>query len=128
LRFERYGSHVERWPIPEGARDGSRSFQVWAFTGSHSQLLLRSSKDEAQFTRIDLLFKGVGRLCLPTLLRSLEVSEPDDGDQPRRFALKFEGGDGYVIADALFGAEDEGEYHEPSSLPFVLGPTGAQPA
>jgi hypothetical protein len=50
-----------------------RRFQLWSYRVSHSQLLLRSVKDAEHTSRIDVLFKGVDALDLPTRLDGLVI-------------------------------------------------------
>jgi hypothetical protein len=92
--------------------DSSRRFQVWLYTVSHAQLLLRSVKASGQPTRIDLLFKNVHALDLPTTTEGLAVRRDGAG-----FALTGQGWSGSITADAFFNAEDDLEYHDPS--PFA---------
>jgi hypothetical protein len=55
----------------------NRVFTVWKYTISHRQLVLRSVKDPMQgiSTRIDLLFKPVVWMSLPTSFSDLRVEE-----------------------------------------------------
>lgn len=126
-----------------------RLFQVWGYTVSHSCLLLRSGKlaqeqteellassghQYEQPTRVDVLFKGVQAVYLPTLMFSgkLTITRLD---APREelsklgmtlavlksgrmvFALDSAEGRALVVALAAFYAEDDGEVFDPS--PFV---------
>jgi hypothetical protein len=92
--------------------DSSRRFQVWLYTVSHAQLLMRSVKTSGQPTRIDLLFKDVHALDLPTTTEGLAVRRDGAG-----FALSGEGWTGAITAGAFFNAEDDLEYDDPS--PFA---------
>jgi len=107
-----------------------RRFQIWRYTVSHAQLLFRSTKSELLSTRIDVLFKGVISIKLPTLfdgLRVQELGDATDGDPTvmlgawdplnRRF-YEVSGNSyrGYVVAAAVFWAEDDGEYYSPSQF------------
>jgi hypothetical protein len=107
-----------------------RPFQVWAYTVGHGQLLLRSPKSELLTTRIDLAFKDVGAIKLPTYFSSLSVIEID----PRTLGVSQEvvlhrkawrlgvpGFEGFVIAGAAFVHEDDGEYSDPSPI-YTLPP------
>ena len=95
--------------------DSDRYFQVWHFTVSHTQLLLRSNRDDNHPTRVEVLFKGVQRLDIPSSFDGLHVRR-DRG----RYALGGRGWVGSVFALAMFAVEDEGEYSTPSSL-FIEG-------
>ena len=53
--------------------DSSRRFQVWLYTVSHAQPLMRSVKAGGQSTRIDLLVNNVRALDLPTSTEGLAV-------------------------------------------------------
>lgn len=99
--------------VPEFS--SGRRFQVWKYTVSHSMLLIRSTRDEANSTRIDVLFKPVGRLDLPTSFDGLVIERA----APGRYAVSGPGWSGYVEADTVAVAEDEGEYFDPS--PFAEG-------
>src|SRR5688500_16208253 len=111
-----------------------RRFQLWAYTVSHGQLLLRSNRSEAHPTRCEIYFKDVVRLDLPKLMDDVEVDLPPAAEVPA-FALElgaYELGDrsvyrvrgrgfvGYVVAGVML-CEDESEYHVPSRL---LDPSG----
>jgi hypothetical protein len=48
--------------------ESNRPFQVWRAVVGHSQLLLRSTKSDAENTRVDVLFKPVRAMKLRTLL------------------------------------------------------------
>ena len=52
----------------------SGQFQLWGYTVSHGQLLLRSTRSELRPTQIDVLFKNVGYIQLPVLLEDPEVT------------------------------------------------------
>lgn len=109
-----------------------RHFQIWEYTVSHGQLLLRSNRDADHATRVDILFKDVTYLSLPPSLDLVGIDELDDGEVRRLlgapadsaleyghtgFGLQLETGRALVVAGSMFTAEDEGAYHEPSSLP-----------
>jgi hypothetical protein len=81
---------------------------------SHSQLLLRSNRDDNHPTRVEV-FKGVEGLDIPSAFDGLHVRR--DGD---RFSLRGTGWVGSVAALAMFAVEDDGEYSAPSSL-FLEG-------
>ena len=101
--------------------DFSRRFQIWEYTVGHSQLLLRSTKTLETASRIDVLFKNVAEIHLPTILDGLIVSELTDTGAsempllvPERlktrtvFVARTTNGTGYVIAGATFWHEDDG--------------------
>jgi hypothetical protein len=108
-------------PMPFDSRefDPTRTFRVWRYNVSHAQLLLRSTKRDTTGKRIDVLFKGVALINLPTTMTALTITgtEPIDGES-RRYGLRFNGGDGYVIAVGAAFMEDDGEHDDPSVFPF----------
>ena len=111
----------------------SRCFQMWWFTVGHGRLLLRSPKNTSLPTRIDVLFKGVVDIHLPTLMDELGVSVATEEERtelnvqvgPSRMlgrklytarGLNFMG---YVVAAAVAWHEDECDYDEPSHFPLT---------
>ena len=103
----------------------SRRFQMWAYTVGHGQLLLRSPKATDLPTRIDVLFKNVAAVCLPTILDGLIVSEPTEGEKTElpdacdpswlegRKVLRFVDHTSKYVRQVL-RHEDEHEYNEPA--------------
>jgi hypothetical protein len=100
-------------------------FQLWSFTVSHSQILIRSVKSEKRQTRIDVLFKDVSSLSLPTILDDfsiVEIDNPPDTHEisksiyfdRKSYRVLFEGGEGIIVAGAMGWHEDNGEYFDPS--------------
>src|SRR4051812_24134333 len=59
-----------------------RRFRLWAFVVSHSQLLFRSPKSKDADTRIDVVFRAVTALCLPSRLKGLKIEEVDVSSVP----------------------------------------------
>lgn len=114
--------------MPEVPRD--RTFQLWSYTVGHSRLLLRSTKSEQRGTRVDILFKNVANINLPTVIEDLNVERADaattralarslgsaDLGERQVFLVRGRNCDGYVVAGALVHREDEGEYDEASAL------------
>ncbi len=88
---------------------------MWLYTVGHAQLVLRSVRDELHGTRVEILFKGVQSLDLPTALDGLTISRGAG-----RFLLSGTGWDGHVEAAVCFAAEDDGEYYDPSSFASSL--------
>ena len=60
-----------------------RSFQVWDYWVSHSQLLVRSAADISHPQNIDITFGGVQYMELPAMLPELELAEPVPDEQRR---------------------------------------------
>ncbi len=118
-----------------------RTFQVWSYSVSHGQLLLRSPKDQEHKTRIDLLFSETKLINLPVVLRGIEIkhvpvrlprgenrriNEPRSSSDPNEKAFEIKCGeiDGQVRAIEFRHLEDTGEYHQPSQLMTPLAPSG----
>jgi hypothetical protein len=104
-----------------------RTFQLWEYHVGHKQLLLRSTKESDHPTRVEVAFKNVRALKIPTVMRDLSISLASDSVATAAraqtgtdsgtvsvFALVGSGFEGYVIAGVAFGHEDEGEYSDPS--------------
>lgn len=107
-----------------------RRFQMWEYSVGHSQLLLRSVKDQKNPTRVDVYFKGVAALNMPTLFHGLQVSEVGE-DQWRSLKVDFgaldlieqkffkvtgDGWQGWVVAYVVSSHEDDGEYYTESKF------------
>jgi hypothetical protein len=106
----------------------TRFFQLWSYSVSHGELLFRSTKSTEFSTRIDVFFKGVKEVHLPTTSDGLSVTEGSDTDIRKLSPLRqspfgedvklftVEGADfvGYVAALVALSHEDNGEYNEPS--------------
>ena len=115
--------------MPDEIINSEREFQIWQYTVGHRQLLLRSTKSPDFPTRIDVFFKGVSELHLPTAFSGLSIREASDRDIRELCGLlnsqslakgvkvfKLQGIDflGYVAALIVVCHEDEGGYYEPS--------------
>jgi hypothetical protein len=106
--------------------ESPRTFRLWWATVSHGQLILRSVKNDAYDTRIDLLFKPVEALKLNVSLQGIVVRESiaseataarvEVGLPHEQRVLIIESGalTGYVAANAFAFHEDTGEYGEAS--------------
>ena len=108
----------------------ARSFQVWSYTVGHSRLLLRSVKSIENSTRVDVLFKNVASISMPTLVENLTIEAADENTRRMLvegwelrilegrviFVLRGTNYQGYVVAGAMAHHEDDGEYDEPSQL------------
>jgi len=101
-------------------------FQWWAYTVSHGQLLLRSTKSPERPTQVDILFKDVGAVCMPTAIVDPQVTEGGPQDVPgihqlesegrRIFLIRGSGGQGYIVAGSAFSDEGDHDFHDPSPL------------
>jgi hypothetical protein len=102
-----------------------RRFQMWRYTVGHSELLLRSIKSGDSSTRIDVFFKNVHVMHLPTIFEGLIITELSHEESRGLSILPFQGTAkvfgvrgatfaGYVVAGVVAFHEDEGEYNDPS--------------
>lgn len=123
-------------PGQEIFRSG-RTFSVWAFTVSHSQLLLRARAAAGQ-SRIDVLFKPVEAMKLRAVYDGLVVRCGTDAERDGVLAPTGLGGKGlqvlviemtagfdYVVTGAVGLREDNGRDNDPSSPAFF--PPGSDP-
>ncbi|GHO80637.1 hypothetical protein KSD_84080 [Ktedonobacter sp. SOSP1-85] len=106
-----------------------RIFTVWKYTISHRQLIPRSVKDKERgiSTRIDILFKPVAWMSLPTGLSdlSIEATSPEQvelmttisdvtlQDPEKLFVLRGRKSQGYVAASLYAIDESTREFDEP---------------
>ena len=111
-----------------------RKFSLWAYTVSHSQLLLRSrtvAPGGGSRSRIDVLFKpaegvktridyhGLVIRCATDDERQHILAETGNEDRSLRvFVLESTGGLDYVVAGAVGWREDGEEDRDPSRLAF----------
>jgi hypothetical protein len=107
-----------------------REFQIWNYTTSHGQLLLRSPKAAGRPTRVDVLFSDVRAIELRASLPTLAIEEVEPNDVAERatkpsdtmesghkiFLLKCSDWIGCVVAGAVHWHEDQAEYGQPSAL------------
>jgi hypothetical protein len=83
-----------------------REFQLWDYTVSHAQLLLRSPATTSEPFNVDIVFLGVKELDLPTSLKGLTMTRSEHptpaGRGPRdRYKLTSDGKE-YTIVAAAF--------------------------
>lgn len=97
--------------------DSDRHFQLWLYSVSHAQLLLRSTMGPNADSRVDVLFKGVAALNLPTSFDGLRVRETASG----HYEVSGKNWQGSIQALAFFAAEDGGGYSDPSPFAVSLG-------
>jgi hypothetical protein len=113
-----------------------RTFRIWLYTVTHGTLLLRSVKEPGLPTRVDVIFKPVRYVRMPTTLVGLAVHsvlpselhgelaesvgavDPED----KVFALAGPRGDAWVVSGVMGWHEDEGGDFEPShfSVPQMV--------
>jgi hypothetical protein len=108
-----------------------RTFQLWTYSVSHSQLLFWSTKDVGRYeTRIEVLFTGVVALEAAASIQQFEVEEQNvesfllerpqlHGSAFRRarvYRLRGTDHDGYVVAEGAYWNEDGAEFSDPSRL------------
>ncbi len=103
---------------------------MWSYRVGHSLLLLRSVKSEQQPTRVDVLFKPVAALNLPSKFQTLRIRNADAdeaasirsvtgetwSDEQSLFIVEGGAFVGWVLAAVVAHTEDNGEYSDPSSL------------
>ena len=53
----------------------NRMFQLWAYTVGHGQVLMRSTKIDPASSRVDIAFKNVIALKLPSVFDRLAIEE-----------------------------------------------------
>lgn len=104
----------------------SRKFQVWSYSVSHAQLLIRSPKDGQNSTQVDVLFKNVSGVLLPTLFDGLTITEATcsefDGlretlsKTSKCFKLEGTNWQGAVAAGVVVWIENDAEYYAESTL------------
>jgi hypothetical protein len=108
--------------------ESDRHFQLWIYSVSHSQLLLRSNRSSEEATRIDVLFKDVAAIELPTSFDGLSIAMASGdetselriqlGTRPildqKTFIVRGRGFVGYVVASVLFWHQDEGHHFDES--------------
>lgn len=112
-------------------RRPGRRFELWRYLVSHGQLLLRSNKGDGHARRIDILFKNVKRMDLPTLMDDVEITIATEDQVPAAardlgshraagggivYRVAGRGFAGYVVAGFVGVVEDDGEFNEPSSF------------
>ena len=110
------------------AFQSDRRFELWRYTVSHSQLLLRSNKTNELSTRVEILFKGVDAVNLCSLLNGISIGPCPAGSPEHAlvgnvdlryrglYRVSTNGFNGYVVAAAIFVAEDDLDYNGPSTL------------
>jgi hypothetical protein len=107
-----------------------RKFQLWLYLVGHSQLLLRSTKDEHHPTQIDVLFKDVGLMQIPAYFSKLIISEMSEKafqslglstgllppiDQ-KYFRLEGDNWQGVVVAGYVGWLEEDADHSAESKL------------
>jgi hypothetical protein len=114
----------------------SRVFRAWLYSVSHSTLLLRSIKEPGVPTRIDVIFKPVRYLRIPTTIDGLELHlvEPGEIDgeltasigpvdaKDKLFALAGPTGRWWIVGGVVAWHEDDGSDFAPShfSVPRMV--------
>lgn len=112
---------------------GDREFQLWDYWVSHSQLLIRSplNENEGVMTNLDIIFRGVDYLALPSGPFKLRLCEASDEESALAlseskpgaispggnvFVLFCEGSKHYVIAYSFEVSENTLELFESSLI------------
>jgi hypothetical protein len=106
----------------------SRAFELWMYTVSHAQLLIRSNKGGTQTSRVELLFKDASLIHIGTVMRGISVEIVPlerfvtlDAAKHKihdRNIYQISSSDftGYIVASAFVVHEDEREFNEPSGM------------
>jgi|GEM_PF-645629 len=119
--------------ISDHAMRFNRRFQVWQYSISQGQLLLRSTKDQRHATQVDVLFKNVEFMQIPTLLSKLNISEMSEKasrsvslstglfpakehKEQKHFRLEGDNWQGVVVAGHVSGLEEDAEHFADSRL------------
>jgi hypothetical protein len=109
-----------------------RTFKVWRYSVSHRVLLLRSTRDDRNPTRIDVIFGQVTRMLLVPVYSDLNIFKADHDERKviaARIGGNFESNDLFVIgsdANSLVASgppswhEDERSYSDPSFFESML--------
>ena len=107
-----------------------RIFQLWLYSVSHGQLLLRSTKDQTHQTQVDILFKNVATIQLPVLFAGLVISEMSTEEvrslnlsaglltvnERKCFKLEGDNWHGLIVAGHVSWLENDAEYAAESAL------------
>ena len=108
--------------------NSNRMFEVWHYTVSHRQLLIRSNKENLSPTRLEILFKDVAFMAVQPVMRGMTITECSttvdelpaclNASQVSRpwYRIETDGAVGYVAAGVMVTNEDQLGYEEPSSL------------
>jgi hypothetical protein len=109
--------------------DHRGKFQLWSYSVGHGLLLLRSPKSKVRATQVDILFKNVAALKIPTVFNDVHIKEvlfdelqpkPELGDltiaNRKIFCASGQNFSGYIIADAVMVDESDREYDSISPL------------
>lgn len=102
-------------------------FQWWLYNVTHGQLLLRSTSTSspARGTQVDVLFKDVNSVSLPTVFEDLEVLESEGDFIPpivgsvggrKVYVIRASDVEGFIVAGAAFHVEGQGHHNDPSPL------------
>lgn len=96
-----------------------RSFQLWAYSVSHSQLMFRSNQGGEWTTRLDVLFKGVHWMELMTTYDEFaidHVASSPSQTAPGLFTYRIGNAKhrGQILALSVFIEETNRDYTQPS--------------
>ncbi|HEY4199310.1 MAG TPA: hypothetical protein VGM83_02005 [Devosiaceae bacterium] len=109
-----------------------RLFEVWQYTVSHRQLLMRSNKSYSAPTRLEVLFKDVAFMAVPPVMKGMSITNCTTADEELLlnlaalpsskpwYRLEADGAVGYIAAGTIVTNEDELGYEEASPLLAVL--------
>lgn len=140
MQTEAWLNQDHQFPLGQQLFRSDRRFAVWAYTVSHSQLLLRSRTGDGR-SRIDIVFKPVEALKVRTEYDGLTIWCARAEERERILAgsalagralriLMLETAGGltgdldYVVTGAVGWREDDGRDNEPSALASFAPATG----
>lgn len=118
--------------MPQAVGSWDRSFRIWAYSVSHSTLLLRGLDAERDPRRIDIVFLGVRAIHLRDEYRSFTLEKAEDLGGTGVLRIEHEaaepvaryvvnGGPDYVIATNVAWHEDDGDHRTPSRFGPLRG-------
>jgi hypothetical protein len=111
-----------------------RIFQVWEYRVSHKQLLLRCPKSSDSSKNFDVMFYNVQYMDLPSVLRDLEIEQPNQSDiafAESRIGEAVSGGNVFVLKSgnqryivvaggAAVSENSMGLFESPFKLPTII--------
>lgn len=102
--------------------ESARAFSVWAYSISHSVLLIRSVPQTSYKTRVDIVFKDVKSMHLDIEFNGIKLLQSKSIENDNIFEIESRGFSGYVKSSSINIFEELAEYHDPVSWDFVHAP------
>jgi hypothetical protein len=66
----------------------TNEFQLLDYSPTHNQLLIRSMKNKKRDYNIDIIFKGVQFLLIPSIFRGIEISIAEFNDRKYKYLVE----------------------------------------